>query len=122
MAKLKQEVLVKNLSVNIDTLVPWWEKEKEFNQAKKVLIGLRVRFPGAKSGANDIGIIRDLFIQKPMEKVGRLIQPQVVTMVDFKSNNGYNYTRGMSYKKLVLVNDQIGNKQTIAYLKEVTDH
>lgn len=58
---------------SVDILIPWWEREKEFNQAKKALIGLCVRFPDAKSGANDIGIIRDLFIQKPIEADGKLI-------------------------------------------------
>lgn len=105
----------------IDTVIPWWEREKEFNQAKKMLIGLYVRFPGAKSGANDIGIIRDLFIQKPIERAGRLIQPQIVTVVDFKNSNRDGYTRGMSYKRLILVNDQISNKRTVAYLKEVVE-
>ncbi len=64
--------------------IPWWERKAEFDEAKKVLIGLRVRLLGVKRRENEIGIIRKVYIQQPrFSRRGGKISPRIIAVVDF---------------------------------------
>ncbi len=80
----------KTLEVLPSENIPWWERKDEFDEAKKVMIGIKVRFPGQIHGdPNEIGTVRKVFIQQPhVLSGGEKIDAQINAIVDF--NNGCN--------------------------------
>ena len=83
--------------------IPWWERKEEFDKAKKVLVGIKVRFPGQiHRDSNEIGTIRKVFIQQPIfdHRVGK-INAKIIAIVDFDRG-----CSGVNIKNLVPV-DQL---------------